>query len=37
VGWNSALTAGKIKDVTMGHRLSIAQPNPITMNNYLLC
>ena len=27
-GWNSLFMAGRIKEVTMGQRLSLAQPNP---------
>ena len=29
-GWNSFDTTGRIREVTIGHRLSLAQPNPIT-------
>lgn len=33
VGWNSFLTGVKMSDVTMGQRLSDAQPKPITMKS----
>ena len=33
VGWNSFVIGVKIREVTMGHRLSEAQPKPITMNS----
>jgi hypothetical protein len=33
VGWNSFFTGVKIKDVTIGQRLSEAQPKPMTMNS----
>ena len=33
VGWNSFLTGVKISEVTMGHKLSEAQPKPMTMKS----
>jgi hypothetical protein len=35
-GLNSLLTGVKINDVTMGHRLSIAHPKPMTMKSWQL-
>jgi hypothetical protein len=34
VGWNSFLMGVKIREVTMGQRLSEAQPKPITMKSW---
>jgi hypothetical protein len=33
VGWNSFRIAGRMSEVTMGHKLSMAHPKPMTMKS----